>query len=126
MHQVHPICLIYTLGQYLRVKNDIIDFAFLLIAVKYFYSKRPYHLIKIPTRKSRYKLLASIMMVNAIREPNSLKINLQCLKLFTLPISLIMEIDLFQHLANANIVSAKLVERDITATKSGLRKIVDI
>ena len=83
------------------------------------------HTCKILTAESWLKFLTSIVVVDTIREPDAFQIDLQRLELIGVVIHGEVGIDHFQHLTDAKIVFAVLVEGDVPAKKSRLGEIID-
>ena len=65
------------------------------------------------------------MMVNTIREPDTLQVSLHVHEVRIRTVALVIGIDRFQHLADNQIVLSILVEQDVTALKSRFRQIVN-
>ena len=75
--------------------------------------------------ESRLELLTTIMMINTVRKPDTLEIDLQSLEVVRLTINRKVRINDFEHLADAEIVFPVLIEGDIPAKKCRFGKIID-
>ena len=76
--------------------------------------------------EGRKELLAAIVVVDAIGEPHLLQVCLQCLELMMMPVCSLIGIDSLQHLSDAQVMAAKLVEGYVTAIQRGLREVIDV
>ena len=64
-------------------------------------------------------------MVDAIGEPEALEINLKSLEISGIVRYGQVGIDSLQHLSDAEVIAAKLVEGDIAPIEGGLREVID-
>ena len=129
-YEVFPIGLVDTLGQHVRMEDDGYEFSAKGINGFPRTQGQPrrlhlvQHLPKIVFRECRHKLLAPIVMVNAIGEPHTLQILFQSTKLIRIVVYGVVCIDGFQHLADAEVIFSILVEGDVPTIKGSFGEII--
>ena len=79
-----------------------------------------HHVAEISLGKIRLKLLATIMMVYAIREPHTLEINRESTELVVIALATIVYIYSLKGATYTQIVTAKLVGGYVATAKRGL------
>ena len=65
------------------------------------------------------------MMVDAVREPDPLEIDLQSTEVGCVVVNGQIRIDRLQHLANAEVIFSKLVESNVAPIERGFRQVIN-
>ena len=131
LYQVFPIGFVHTLGLNIRIENDGNQLITEIFHRFVFLQRQQgwWHFRKSLTQKMFGKvgdeLLATIMVIDAVGEPNAFQIDNQGLEVGILARTYIIYIKSFKDFPDAQIIFAILTERDVTSPKSGFRKAVD-
>ena len=72
-----------------------------------------------------HKLVATVVMVDTAAEPQALEILLESLKVLTLTVAVVMQVEVFHHLAYLKIMTSVLVEKYVTSPEGCFLKIID-
>ena len=130
-HQILAVSLVDTFGKDTLIKDDREQFIAELLQSLTLpqWQTTHIHLTKhthqIIAAECRLEFLTTIVVVNAIREPDTFQIDLQRLELIRAMIDGKVGIDHFQHLTDAKIIFTVLIEGNVPAKKSRLGKIID-
>ena len=118
-HKVVAVFLIDAHRHHLRVENHGEDFLFERVAHLFQGGAQP--------RFGKFgdKLFATIVVVDAAREPHALQIGSESLKIAAAAVALVVLIDRFEHFADAEVVASVLVEKDVTSGQCGLGEVID-
>ena len=65
------------------------------------------------------------MVVNAVREPNSLEICYHILEVLCFSVAFVIRIYSFQHTTDAQVVATVLVEEDVASCQRGFAEVVN-
>ena len=131
LYQVSTISLIDALGKYRSIEDDGEQ---LVAQLRYRLTRAQrqsccLYLLQDATqivgRKTRLKLLRAIMMVDAVREPDPLEIDLQSTEVGCVVVNGQIRIDRLQHLANAEVIFSKLVESNVAPIERGFRQVIN-
>ena len=76
-------------------------------------------------RETGLELLRTIVMIDAIGEPEALEIDLKGLEIRGVAGNGQVGIDGLQHLTDAEVITAKLVESNVAPIKGGLREVIN-
>ena len=121
MYQVFTVSLVHPFGKNLRIKHHREEF------IAHFIESLPcperqstsIHLLKLFTkivrRKAGHHLLAAIVMIDAVGEPDTFQIHLHGTKLFCVVVYVPVRKNNLHHLTNPEVVLSKLIECDIPA-----------
>ena len=82
-------------------------------------------LAKIMLRETRLELLRTIVMIDAIGEPEALEIDLKGLEIRGIVRYGQVTKNGLQHLADAEVITSKLVESNVAPIKGGLREVIN-
>ena len=72
-----------------------------------------------------HELLAAVVMVDAVAEPESLKVGLEGDEVFVRAVTVVVDVCVFHHLADAEVVFAILVEEDVASVEGCFLQVVD-
>ena len=75
--------------------------------------------------EARFELLATVVVVRAGGEPEAFEIRNETLPIGRSAVALVVGINLFEQSANAEVVTAVLVEKDIAALQGCFLEIID-
>ena len=129
--KVLAIGLVDTLRQDSRIENDGKEFLTKVLHRLPFsqWQARGIHLLqalaKVVLGETGLELLTAIVMVDTIGEPETLEIDLKGLEIRGVVCYGEVSIDRLQHLSDAEVIAAKLVEGDIAPIEGGLREVID-
>ena len=121
-HEVNSIGLVHSFRQKVRTENHREKLLILRDILPDGFMQR---FTQESLAELRQKLLATIVMIDAVGEPHPLQIDLKSLEILAFAIPLKMQIHRLEHLANAEIVFPVLVKRDVAPPQGCLRKIVN-
>ena len=76
-------------------------------------------------RETGLELLRTIVMIDAIGEPEALEIDLKGLEIRGIVGNGQVTKNGLQHLADAEVITAKLVESNVAPIKGGLREVIN-
>ena len=121
MYQVFTVSLVHPFGKNLRIKHHREEF------IAHFIESLPcperqstsIHLLKLFTkivrREAGHHLLAAIVMIDAVGEPDTFQIHLHGTKLVCVVVDVPVRKNNLHHLTNPEVVLSKLIECDIPA-----------
>ena len=75
--------------------------------------------------ESRFKLIATIVVIDTVRKPDTLQIDFHCTKVVAVMTDGSVRVNSLQHLTDTEVILAKLVEGDVTPIERSLRQIVN-
>ena len=131
LYQVFAIGLVDTLGQDRRVKDngkELLTKGVHRFAIGQWQAggiDLMQALAKIILRKTGLELLRTIVMIDAIGEPEALEIDLKGLEIRGIVRNGQVTKNGLQHLADAEVITAKLVESNVAPIKGGLREVIN-
>ena len=75
--------------------------------------------------EARLELLAAIVVVDAVGEPYPLQIFLKSQIVLALAVALVVGVEVFQQVADCQVILAILVEENVTAPEGSLLQVID-